>query len=137
MGTKDSIISGPYDLGAGGGGGSGGGVTSVSIKPHEWPATLVVGAKAELTVNWSSTVGEDKEPTGAGTFYLTVNSKQVEVRSNVPQGLVTFDVSKYIIAGSNNIQIKVLDLYGTTGITVSTVNAVSLELQSDFNADLA
>lgn len=137
MGTKDSIISGPYDLGAGGGGGGGGGVTSVSIKPHEWPATLVVGAKAELTVNWSSTVGEDKEPTGAGTFYLTVNSKQVEVRSNVPQGLVTFDVSKYIIAGSNNIQIKVLDLYGTTGITVSTVNAVSLELQSDFNADLA
>lgn len=137
MGTKDSIISGPYDLGAGGGGGGGGGVTSISIKPHDWPSTLVVGAKAELTVNWSSTVGEDKEPTGAGTFYLTVNSKQVEVRSNVPQGLVTFDVSKYIIAGSNNIQIKVLDLYGTTGITVSTVNAVSLELQSDFNADLA
>ena len=139
MGTKDSIISGPYDLGAGGGGGGGGGggVTSVSIKPHEWPATLVVGAKAELTVNWSSTIGEDKSPTGAGTLYLTVNAKQVEVRANVPQGLVTFDVSKYIIAGSNNIQIKVLDLYGTTGVTVSTVNAVTLELQSDFNADLA
>ena len=33
MGTKDSVISGPYDLGQGGGGG-GGGVTTVSIKPH-------------------------------------------------------------------------------------------------------
>ena len=31
MGTKESIISGPYDLGAGGG--SGGGVTKVSIRP--------------------------------------------------------------------------------------------------------
>jgi hypothetical protein len=38
MGTKKSIISGPYDLGMGGGsggGGGGGGVTSVTIKPYE------------------------------------------------------------------------------------------------------
>jgi hypothetical protein len=35
MGTKDSIISGPYDLGAGGGSGGGGGVTTVSVKPFE------------------------------------------------------------------------------------------------------
>ena len=136
MGTKDSVISGPYDLGAGGGGG-GGGVTTITVKPYEWPTTVVVGAKTELTVNWSSTIGEDKSPTGAGTLYLTVNAKQVEVRSNVEQGLVTFDVTKYIIAGTNNIQVKVLDMYGTTGITVSTVNAVTLELKSDFNADLS
>ena len=33
MGTKDSIISGPYDLGMGGGSGGGGGVvTTVRIK---------------------------------------------------------------------------------------------------------
>lgn len=137
MGTKDSIISGPYDLGAGGGGGGGGGVTTITVKPYEWPTTVVVGAKTELTVNWSSTIGEDKSPTGVGTLYLTVNAKQVEVRSNVEQGLVTFDVTKYIIAGTNNIQIKVLDMYGTTGVTVSTVNAVTLELKSDFNADLS
>ena len=139
MGTKDSIISGPYNLGAGGSGGGsgGGGVTTVNIKPHEWPATIVVGAKAELSINWSSTIGEDNSPTGNGTMYLTVNSKQVEVRSNVEQGIVTFDVTKHIIAGSNNIQVKVLDMYGTTGITVSTVNAVTLELKSDFNADLS
>lgn len=139
MGTKDSVISGPYNLGAGGSGGGsgGGGVTTVNIKPHEWPATIVVGAKTELSINWSSTIGEDNSPTGNGTMYLTVNSKQVEVRSNVEQGIVTFDVTKHIIAGSNNIQVKVLDMYGTTGITVSTVNAVTLELKSDFNADLS
>ena len=36
MGTKESIISGPYDLGAGGGSG-GGGVTKVSIRHVKWP----------------------------------------------------------------------------------------------------
>jgi hypothetical protein len=36
MGTKKSIISGPYDLGMGGGsGGGGGGITTVTVKPHE------------------------------------------------------------------------------------------------------
>jgi hypothetical protein len=136
LGTKTSIISGPYDLGMGGGSG-GGGVTTITVKPHEWPSTIVVGAKTELAVNWSSTIGDDKSPTGTGTLYLTINSKQVEVRSNVEQGIVTFDVSKYIIAGTNTIQIKVLDMYGTTGIAVSTINAVTLELKSDFNADLS
>jgi hypothetical protein len=34
MGTKDSIISGPYDLGAGGGSGGGGGagITTVTVQ---------------------------------------------------------------------------------------------------------
>ena len=40
QGTKDSIISGPYDLGQGGGGG--GGVTTVSIKQVWWPSTVVL-----------------------------------------------------------------------------------------------
>lgn len=139
MGTKDSVISGPYDLGMGGGsgGGSGGGVTSVSVKPHEWPEVVVIGAKTELAINWSSTIGEDKSPTGAGTLYVTVNAKQVEVRANVSQGIVTFDITKYIIAGSNTVQVKILDMYGTTGVTVGTLNAVTLELTSDFNANLA
>lgn len=137
LGTKDSVISGPYDLGMGGGSGGGGGVTTVSIKPQGWPTTVVVGAKTELSFLWTSTIGEANEPTGTGTLYLTVNSKQVEVRANVAQGLVTFDVTKYIVAGANNIQIKALDMYGTTGIAVSTLTAVTLDLKSTFNADLS
>ena len=90
-----------------------------------------------MSYNWSSVIGEANEPTGSGTLYLTVNSKQVEVRSNVSQGIVTFDITKYVIAGTNNIQVKVMDMYGTTGINVSTINAVTLELTSDFNADLS
>ena len=138
LGTKDSIISGPYDLGAGGGsgGGGGGGVTTVSIKPQDWPTSTVVGAKTELAVNWSSVIGEDRAPTGKGTLYFSVNGKQIEVRPNQEQGVVYFDVSKHLVPGSNTIQVKVLDMYGTTGITINTLNAVTLELKSDFNANL-
>lgn len=85
---------------------------------------------------WSSTIGDEKEPTGNGSLYLFVNNKQVEVKPNQPQGICNFDVTKYIIAGTNVIQIKVLDSYGTSGTTVGTINAVTLELRSSFNANL-
>ena len=135
LGTKDSIISGPYDLGAGGGGG-GGGVTTVSVKPFEWPSTVVVGGEAKAIINWSSTIGENKEPTGDGTLYLTVNNKQVLVLPNQKQGLIELNLSPYLIAGNNNVQIKILDAYGTTGILVRTTAAVTLELKSNFNSAL-
>ena len=138
MGTKESIISGPYDLGMGGGsggGGGGGGVTSVTISPYEWPTSVTVGGQTELKVKWSSTIGEDKAPTGNGTLYLTINNKQVEVKANCAQGIVPFNVSKYLVAGNNTIQVKVLDMYGTTGITISTINAVTLRLESKFDGE--
>lgn len=135
MGTKESIISGPYDLGAGGGSG-GGGVTKVSIRPVKWPSTVVVGSKAVFSVTWSSTVGDAQEPTGDGTFYVSVNGKQVLVLPNKSQGIVDLDLSEYLIAGANSIQIKVLDAYGTTGTLVRTTNAVTLELKSSFNEAL-
>lgn len=140
MGTKESIISGPYDLGMGGGGSGGsGGVTTVSIKPDNWPTTVSISNKTpvNITVNWSSTIGEEKSPTGNGTLYLTVNDRQVEVRPNCAQGAVTFDISKYVVIGSNNIQVKVLDMYGTTGLTIGVVNAVALGLTSNFDGNIA
>jgi hypothetical protein len=140
LGTKDSIISGPYDLGMGGGSGGGGGVTTVAVTQVNWPAAVPVGNPdhpAEITINWTSTIGEDKSPTGEGTIYLIVNNKQVETRPKQKQGTIKFDISRYIISGDNTIQIKVLDMYGTTGVTVGTITGVSLELKSTFNRDTA
>lgn len=138
LGTKDSIISGPYDLGAGGGGGGGGGgITTVSVRQQAWPTTVVVGATTLVTVLWSSVMGDDKVPTGNGTLYLSVNNKQVDVKANQAQGEITFDVTKYLVAGNNTIQIKVLDAYGTTGVTVGTINAITLELKSVFDGNLS
>ncbi len=142
LGTKDSIISGPYDLGMGGGsgGGGGGGVTTVSIKQVNWPSAASVGnadTSTKIKVNWTSVIGEDRTPTGDGTLYLTINGRQVETRPKQPQGEIEFDISQYIVSGDNTIQIKVLDTYGTTGITVGTITGISLELKSTFNQDLA
>lgn len=131
QGTKDSIISGPYDLGMGGGSGGGGGtgLTSISIQRLNWPSVVVVGADTEIKINWSSVIGDNKEQTGNGSIYLIVNNKQVEVLANQAQGEVTFNLTKYIIAGANNIQVKVIDAYGGTSLTVSTINGVTLELK--------
>ena len=136
QGTKESIISGPYDLGQGGGGG-GGGVTRVTIRQINWPTVVVLDSKVELTINWSSTIGDEMEPTGPGTIYVSVNGKQVIIKANQPQGQVTFDISKYIVAGSNTVQVNVLDAYGTTAVKVSTITAVTLELKSNFDATQA
>ena len=141
LGTKESIISGPYDLGMGGGsGGGGGGVTTVSVKQVNWPAAASIGnadVPTKIKVNWSSVIGEDYTPTGDGTIYLTVNGKQVETRPKQHQGEVEFDISKYLISGDNNIQVKVLDMYGTTGVTVGIINGVALKLNSNFDSSLA
>ena len=141
LGTKGSIISGPYDLGMGGGsGGGGGGVTTVSVKQINWPAAASVGNPdhpTKIVVDWSSVIGEDRAPTGDGTLYLTVNGKQVETRPKQHQGQIEFDISNYIISGDNTVQVKILDMYGTTGITVGTINGVALKLSSNFDSSLA
>ena len=141
MGTKDSIISGPYDLGMGGGsGGGGGGVTTVRIKQVGWPAAATVGNSSNPTkikINWSSVIGEDQQPTGTGTVYLIVNGKQVATYPKQAQGDLEFDISNYIISGDNNVQVKILDMYGTTGTTVGVIEGISLELKSNFNQETA
>lgn len=142
LGTKNSIISGPYDLGMGGGsgGGGGGGVTTVSVKQVEWPTVAPVGNSSvptKIKITWASVIGEDRTPTGEGTVYLIINGKQVETRAKQAQGPVEFDISSYLISGDNIVQVKVLDMYGTTGVTVGMISGVSLELKSTFNQDIA
>lgn len=132
MGTKSSIISGPYDLGAGGGGG-GGGTTTVTINKINWPSTITVGSNLKLSIDWSSVRGEDKEPTGDGTIYVSVNDKQVLIKTNVAQGRVDLSITAQLNPGANTVQVKVIDAYGTTSTTAGLINAVTLELKSNFN----
>ena len=142
LGTKDSIISGPYDLGMGGGsgGGGGGGVTNLSVKQVSWPSAASVGnpdVSTEISIMWSSTIGEANESTGVGTVYLIINGKQVEVRPKQAQGIVKFDITNYLVSGDNSIQVKVLDMYGTTSSTIGVINGIALKLNSTFNSSRA
>ena len=136
QGTSDSVISGPYDLGMGGGSGGGTGLTTITMQKDNWPAVAIVGGSTVLRITWSSVIGENKEPTGNGALYLSINDKQVEIRPDQPQGVVEFDISKYISAGTNNIQIKCIDAYGTSRLLVGALSGVTLELKSSFNANL-
>jgi len=143
MGTKESIISGPYDLGAGGGGGGGGGSTttvkiSVAIDPETgekmWPQNVAVGSKCIIGINWSSL--RDTEPTGRGDVYVYVDGKLV-VNGKYNQGIVTFDLTQFIVAGNNKIEVRVVDAYSTVKNLIGSVNGVTLRLTSNFEDDIS
>ena len=131
LGTKESIISGPYDLGAGGGGGSGGGgLTTVTIKQLNWPTTVIIGSPLSLAIEWTSTTGEEKEPTGNGSVYLSINGKQAAIKSNQAQGTVVFE-NVVLPVGTNTIEVKVMDAYGAAKPTVGTITAVELVITDE------
>ena len=65
------------------------------------------------------------------------NDKQVGTYPKQAQGELEFDISNYLVSGDNVIQIKILDMYGTTGLTVGVIEGVSLELKSTFNQESA
>lgn len=142
MGTKESVISGPYDLGAGGGGGGGGGVTdiklTVAVNPETgmpfWPGYVAVGGLCQIGMEWSST--RDGTPTGRGTMYVYVNNSLVETKT-VAQGLVMFDLTQYIVSGENKIEVKVIDNYSTTKNYVDMISGVTIKLSSNFEDDIS
>lgn len=138
QGTKDSIISGPYDLGMGGGSGGGGGYTTVKISKIDWPVATILRDDFSISVDWSSVVGDQKEPTGEGSLYLSINGQQVDVKPSCTQGRVTFENVKLSI-GNNAVEVKVIDAYGTTGIVRGTITAASLVISDNkvFNDGLA
>ncbi len=132
QGTKESVISGPYDLGMGGGTGTGTGssLTTVSIKPVNWPTTTVVGNPLSLAVEWSSVIGDQKEPTGNGSIYLYIDDKQTTVKSGQAQGIVTFE-NINLSAGNHVIRVEVMDAYGSRVPYVGTITATELLITDD------
>ena len=129
-------IAGPYDLGSGGGSGTGGGgssITNISIVSKDWPSTISYGAECKLKVIWNSTKNEI--PTGNGTLSVYVNDKLCLTQKNCPQGEVELDVTKYLIAGTNMIEVRALDAYSNLDKVVAQLTTVSIGLSSNFNAD--
>lgn len=145
-GTKESVISGPYNLGAGGGGGGSGsggsGVTDVTLIPSineetgesSWPSYVAVGSACTVGVVWSSS--RDEIVTGRGTLYAYVNGKLIETKA-AAQGLVTFDISSAIISGENKVEIRVVDAYSTTKNYIAVISGIALHLASNFEDDIS
>ena len=75
-------------------------------------------------------------PTGNGTAYYYVNSNLVDTKS-IPQGENTFDCSKYLKEGINEVSVTVKNADGDTKSLTWEINCISIRLTSTFDYTMA
>ena len=134
--SNGEVVAGPFTgFGGSGTGGGGGGSTNNAVltvtNATGWvSSTIASGASCALSIEWSSI--EDGLSTGNGSLAIKVGGV-VKAILDVAQGVVTTDVSEYLSAGSNAIQLQVMDSYGNSRVKNFTVTVVELSLTSSFD----
>lgn len=93
-----------------------------------WPAKAAVDISCNAKIWWQSL--KDDEPTpGNGTLIVSINNKVIsDLTRSVAQGYVDIDVGKYLTAGENAVQVRVMNAYGTTAVVLGNITAVSIRL---------
>ena len=122
--------------GGGGGGGSSDGNAAVMIMRNAtgWLSkTVSYGQQVSVSVNWSSL--EDELPTGNGTLQVLANGGTVRT-SNVEQGLVTIDITPYLLSGNNAVRVRISDAYGNARNINFSVKVVQLQITSSFDTSI-
>ena len=120
---------------AGGGGGAGGGAgatTSIKVTNENGAAAFAAasGNPVELRFTFSST--EDGMSTGNGTCQININGVLCTT-VNIVQGLNVVPITKYLKAGTNNVKVKCMDVYGNYKMLVYTISVVDLSITSTFD----
>ncbi len=134
--SNGEVVAGPFTgFGGSGSGGGGGGSTNNAVltvtNATGWvSSTIASGASCSLSIEWSSI--EDGLSTGNGSLTIKVGGV-VKAILDIAQGLVTTDVSEYLSAGSNAIQLQVMDSYGNSRVKNFNVTVVELSLNSSFD----
>ena len=135
-----SDITGPLGPFSGGGGGGGGGSINnaklelKNLNPDGWLATTIAeGAECVITVTWSSI--EDGFSTGTGTMEIKANGA-VKKTVDVSQGVITEDITSYLVKGKNNIRLSVTDVYGNSRTLSFNITVVALSLESSFDGSV-
>ena len=134
--SNGEVVAGPFTgFGGSGSGGGGGGSTNNAVltvtNATGWVSnTIASGASCSLSIEWSSI--EDGLSTGNGSLTIKVGGV-VKAILDIAQGLVTTDVSEYLSAGSNAIQLQVMDSYGNSRVKNFNVTVVELSLTSSFD----
>ena len=129
VGEGVEIVSG------GGGGGGGGGDESASVLEVQnttgWISkTVSYGQSVVLTLTWSSL--EDGMSTGNGSLQVLVNNSTKRT-GNIAQGQLNIDVTDYLMAGSNNVRVRISDVYGKSRSIIFSIRVVDLRLSSNFD----
>lgn len=133
--SNGEVVAGPFTgFGGSGSGGGGGGSTNNAVltvtNATGWvSSTIASGAPCALSIEWSSI--EDGLSTGNGSLTIKVGGV-VKAILDIAQGLVTTDIGEYLSAGSNSIQLQVMDSYGNSRVKNFNVTVVELSLTSSF-----
>ena len=134
--SNGEVVAGPFTgFGGSGSGGGGGGSTNNAVltvtNATGWvSSTIASGAPCALSIEWSSI--EDGLSTGNGSLTIKVGGV-VKAILDIAQGLVITDIGEYLSAGSNSIQLQVMDSYGNSRVKNFNVTVVELSLTSSFD----
>lgn len=124
---------GPFAGEGGGGGGGGGGTTSIvtltNKNADKWKEKSVPeGTTVFINLEWSS-VDEEGESTGPGTYTVKVNGV-AKGTYNVDPGEFSVRVNDYITTGENRVTVTVTDIYDNSKTLGFTVNFLKYSLYS-------
>ncbi|WP_303140931.1 CotH kinase family protein [uncultured Parabacteroides sp.] len=132
--TVDGIpVGDPIPVGSGTGGG--GGAAGIVMKVRSLTDTLlsaIVGATLRIGYNFTSIYQDDESETGDGTATYTINSQKVATQA-ITQGDNYFDVSKWLVVGTNKVKVTVLDTTGQSRSLAYTVEVISLSLSDSYD----
>lgn len=132
--TVDGVpVGDPIPVGSGTGGG--GGAAGIVMKVRSLTDTLlsaIVGATLRIGYNFTSVYQDDQSETGDGTATYTINSQKVATEAIV-QGDNYFDVSKWLVTGTNKVKVTVLDSTGQSRSLAYTVEVISLSITDSYD----
>jgi len=125
---------------AGGSGGGGGGSISNAVMSMTnttgWMSKTLPqndNGTCEVSFTWSSL--EDGISTGAGALNIVVNDVVKSIQ-NVEQGNRTIDLYPYLSLGTNNVVLRLNDVYGTLKILRFTITIAQMKISSSFNTSV-
>lgn len=136
-------VSDPVTI-VGGSGGGGGGSTPGSTVTFENLTTndqgditnsinITAGNDVILTFKFTS-VDESGLPTGYCTCEIKVDGVRCEFIKNIPNGKeYSVDVTKYISAGSNTVQLVLTDMYNNYRSPKYSIEVVDLSMTTSYN----
>lgn len=130
LANEFGVISEGITLPSGGGGGGGGGYVTLKNQLPSTTVTVAAGSPANLTFEYKSTADEGNY--GTLTVYV---SNTLRDTFNIPQGVNTIDVSKYLSTdgGATDVKITCTDSYGNQKSLLYTLNVIALKLTSTFD----
>lgn len=134
LASDGEIVGEGVEIVSGGGGGGGGSVVNAKltvINNTGWLSkTIAQGSDCSVTLQWSSI--EDGLETGDGIATVTVNNVTKSTRQ-ITQGIVNFNVSSYLKAGSNKVTIRISDVYDQSRTVTFTITCIALSISSTFD----